>query len=163
MKISWLGAVLGATLLAAPALGRADAEEDKVKEAFTALQAGIQAADADKLWPLLDTSTQKAVEKAAAALAAEYDKAKPEGKEQLEKLFGLSAAEMGKLKAEPKLFVKTKRFIGKWHEVPGSKVDKVTVSGDKATLNYTEEDGDKEKLDFVKQDGKWKVILPKVM
>ena len=161
MKISWLGAVLGAMLLASPALARGDA--DDVKDTFTALQAGIKAADADKVWPLLDTSTQKAIEKAAAALAAEYDKAKPEGKEQLEKLFGLSAAEMGKLKAEPKLFVKTKRFIGKWHEVPGSKVDKVTVSGDKATLNYTEEDGDKEKLEFVKQDGKWKAVLPKVM
>jgi hypothetical protein len=163
MKISWLGAVLGATLLAAPVWARADADEDKVKEAFAALQAGIKAGDVDKLWPLLDTTTQKAVEKAATALAAEYDKAKPEGKAQLEKLFGLSAEEMGKLKTEPKLFVKTKRFIGKWHEVPGSKVDKVTVSDDKATLNYTEDDGDKEKLEFVKQDGKWKAVLPKVM
>jgi hypothetical protein len=161
VKINGLWVVLGMTLLAAPA--RADADEDRAKEAFVALQAGIKAADADKLWPLLDTSTQKAVEKAATALAAEYDRAKPEGKTQLEKLFGLSGEEMGKLKAEPKLFLKSKRFLGRWHEVPGSKIDKVTVNGDKATVNYTEEDNDKEKLELVKQDGKWKVILPKVM
>jgi hypothetical protein len=162
MKINRYGIVLGALLLAANSV-RADADEDRAKETFVALQGAIKAGDADKMWALLDATTQKAVEKTATAAAAEYDNAKAEGKTQLEKLFGLSAEEFGKLNAEPKLYLKSKRLPNKWRELPGSKIDKVTVSGDKATLNYTEDDGDKEKLELVKQDGKWKVIFPKVM
>jgi hypothetical protein len=145
-----------------PLLARADAESD-VKDAFVEFQAAIKAGDADKIWPLLDTTSQKAVEKAAAALAAEHEKAKDAGKTQLEKLFGLSAEEIAKLKTTPKLYCKSKRFIKQWDEVPGSKITQVIVKEDKATVKYTEEDGDKEEMQLSKQDGKWKIMLPKVL
>jgi hypothetical protein len=155
--------VIGALFLAVvlPGLARADAESD-AKEAFVALQAALKAGDADKIWPLLDSATQKAVEKNAAALFGEYDKANATGKTQLEKLFGLTPDEMGKLKMMPKLYCKSKRFIGQWHELPGSKITQVSLDGDKAILKYTEEDGDKEEMKLSKQDGKWKIVLPSV-
>ena len=58
-----------------------------------------------------------------------------------------------------KLYLKAKPFLGKYREVPGSKIDKVTVEGDKATVHYTEDDGDKETLPLVKQDGKWRLSV----
>jgi hypothetical protein len=36
----------------------------------------------------------------------------------------------------------------------------VVIQGNKATVNYTEEDGDKEKLRFVKEGENWKVTAP---
>jgi hypothetical protein len=148
-------------LAMAPALAHADDEAD-AKAAFVSFQAALKAGDADKIWPLLDTTTQQAVEKAAGSLAAEYDKGSATTKGQLETLFGLSAEEFGKLKTTPKLYVKSKRFLKLWHEVPDSKVTQTSVDGDKATVKYTEEDGDKEKMDLSKQGGKWKIVLPKV-
>jgi hypothetical protein len=153
--------VLGVLALT-PMLARADAESD-AKDAFVEFQAAIKAGDADKIWPLLDTTSQKAVEKAATALAAEYDKGNAATKEQLEKLFGLTADEIGKLKTTPKLYTKSKRFLKQWDEVPGSKITQVTVKDDKATVKYTEADGDKEEMQLSKQDGKWKIVLPKVL
>jgi hypothetical protein len=152
--------VLGVLALT-PITVRADAESD-VKDVFVEFQAAIKAGDADKIWPLLDTTTQKAVEKTAAALFAEYDKGNATTKAALEKMFGLSAEEIGKLRTTPKLYCKSKRFIGQWHEVPGSTVEKVLLDGDKATVKYKEEDGDKEELKLSKQDSKWKIVLPKV-
>ena len=67
MKKSWWVAVLF-VLAVLQSLARADSgEEDQVKEAFVAFQTGLKAGDADKLWPLLDTTTQAAVTKAASA------------------------------------------------------------------------------------------------
>jgi len=133
------------------------AEEDDARAAFTAFQAALKAGDPEKIWPLLDTKTQGDADKAAAALKANYAKAKPAEKATLEKAFGLSAAEIKDVTG--KVYLKSKRFLGKYHEIPGSKFDKATVEGDKATINYTEEDGDKEKLSLVRQDGKWKVSI----
>ena len=81
---------------------------------------------------------------------------------QLEKLFRLTAEEIGQLKTTPTVYLKSKRFLDKWNEVPGSKIDKVIVNGDKATLKYIEEDGDYEEMPLSKQDGKWKVVLRKI-
>jgi hypothetical protein len=146
---------LAASLLAGTAVRAAD--EDDAKEAFTAFQAAIKAADHEKLWSLVDTATQADADKYAKTVQASYAKAGDDEKAKLEKAFGLSADEMSKITG--KLFLKSKPFLGKYHEVPGSKIDKVTVEGDKATVNYTEEDGDKEKLQLVKQDGKWKLSV----
>jgi hypothetical protein len=152
--------LLVAVLAITPLLVGADAEAD-VKDAFVAFQAAIKARDVEKLWPLLDTSSQKAVEKAATALAAEHAKATDTGKTQLEGMFGLTAEEIGKLNAMPQLYCKSKRFLKQWGEVPGSQITGVDVRDDKATVKYTETDGDKEKLELSKQDGKWKIVLSK--
>ena len=150
-----VGAMLLAGAVAAPwCLG---AEEDNVRAAFTAFQAALKSGDGEKIWPLLDAKTQAAADKAATALKTNYGKAKPADKTALEKAYGLSAAEI--VGVTGKVYLKSKRFAGKYHEIPGSKFDKATVDGDKAIVNYTEEDGDKEKLSLVREDGKWKVSI----
>jgi hypothetical protein len=134
------------------------AEEDKVRETFTALQAALKAKDAGKVWKLLDRESQAAAERTARVVKAAYAKANDEKKAKLEKALGLSGAELGKLTGEG--FLKTKRFLGKYDEIADSKIDKIAVVEDRATVNYTEADGDKEKLRLNRQDGVWKVSLP---
>jgi hypothetical protein len=140
-------------LAAAPAFA---AEEDKVKEVFKAFQDAVKAKDADKLWDLLDTSSREAAEKTAKTFKDAYAKAKDDKKKELEKNLGLTADELAGLTG--KTFLKSARYHGKYHEVPGSTVEKVAVEDKKATVFYKEEDGDKEKLGLVNQDGKWKVV-----
>jgi uncharacterized membrane protein YvbJ len=140
-------------LAAAPGFA---AEEDKVKEAFQAFQDAIKARDADKIWDLLDTSSREAAEKTAKTFKDAYAKAKDDKKKELEKRLGLTADQLAGLTG--KTFLKSTRYHAKYHEVPGSTVEKVAVEDKKATVFYTEEDGDKEKLGLVNQDGKWKVV-----
>ena len=97
------------------------AEEDDARAAFTAFQASLKSGDPEKMWPLLDTKTQADADKAAAALKTSYGKAKPAEKTALEKAFGLTAAEMTAVSG--KVYLKSKRFLGKYHEIPDSKLD----------------------------------------
>jgi hypothetical protein len=50
-------------------------------------------------------------------------------------------------------------FQKKYHEVPESQVESVTVPGEDATVRYVEPDGDHEKLTAVRQGGGWKLLL----
>jgi hypothetical protein len=148
---------LAAGFCAAPV--RADADEDAVRAAFTDFQKALKAGDADKIWPLLSEASQGEIDKTAKKLRDEYDKADAAGKTKLEKAFGLSAEEMAKV--DGKLYVKSKKYLGKYDEVPTSKIDKVTIDGDKATVFYIEADGDKVQMAAVRKDGKWK-LSPKL-
>jgi hypothetical protein len=130
------------------------ADEDQIRQAFQNFQAAIKARDADKLWDLLDRQSRTAADAAAKEIQASYQKANGANKQKLEKALGLTGAELASLTG--KVFVKSNKYIGKYHEVPGSTVEKVTVEGDKATVFYKEEDGDKEKLAFIREDAKWK-------
>jgi hypothetical protein len=152
------GALLLALSLfaAAPGVARADAEAD-VRAAFAALQAALKAGDAEKIWPLLDKDSQAAAERVAKGWKGRYNDARPRDRLKLEKMFGLTAKEMAGLTG--KLYVKSKRYLGVHDEIAPSKVTKVAVAGDKATVFYTEPDGDKVKLELVKQGGQWKVSL----
>jgi hypothetical protein len=136
----------------------ADPEEEAVRKAFADFQAALKARDPEKIWGLLDDDSRAEADRAAKDIHDAYAKADAAGKAETEKALGLSAAELAAL--DGKGFLKTSRFHGKYHEVPDSKVEKVVVQGDKATLTYVEEDGDKEKLSFVKQAGQWKVSVP---
>jgi len=149
--------VLLGPILLVTAAARADDELD-VKTVFLAFQAALKVADHEKLWSLLDTKARAETDAYAKIVQATYGKSNDDEKAKLEKAFGLSADEMNKLTG--KLYLKSKPFLKKYHEVPGSKVDKVTVEGDKAAVNYIEEDNDKEKLELVRQDGKWKLSIP---
>jgi hypothetical protein len=147
--------VLGCAKTASrPALG----EEDPVRQTFAALQAALKARDADKVYALLDRESKADAERAAKAVQAAYAKALDKEKSEQEKGLGLSGTELAALTGPG--FLKSKRFHGKYEELPDSKIDKVTLQGDKAVVNYTEADGDKEKLSFVRQEGQWKVTLP---
>lgn len=138
-----------------PALSLA-ADEDDVRAAFQSFQQALKAGDPDKIWPLMDKASQDAAEKNARTLREGYEKADAKKKTEIEKAMGLSAAELGKLNG--KLYTKSKRFLGKkpYDEIPTSKIEKVTINGDKATIHYSEADGDKLEIVAVRQDGKWK-------
>ena len=136
----------------------AGSEEEAVQKAFAALQEAMKAKDGEKLFGLLDAESQADAERAAQSVKDAYAKATPADKSEKEKELGLSAAELAALDA--KGFLKSKRFLGKWHEIPDSKFEKATAQGEKATLNYVEQDGDHEKLSYVKQGGAWKVSIP---
>jgi ketosteroid isomerase-like protein len=152
--------VLFAALLVAVSSSHSAQNKDEaaVKDAWTALQAAIKAKDGDKLWNLIDSATKADAERAAKKVKADYKKADAEIKALLEKELGLAANEFAKMTGAT--IIKTKRFHARWNEIPGSKVEKITVQGDSAVLNYLEEDGDKEKLNYSRQDGKWKASLP---
>jgi hypothetical protein len=132
--------------------------EDAVRKAFTDFQAALKAKDAAKVWQLLDGDSQADAERAATKLRQGYNKAGPEKKAQLEKVMGLPGPELAKLKGEG--FLKTKRFLAKYDEVPTSKIDRVVVEGTTATVHYTEPDGDKETLRLKELKGKWKLVVP---
>jgi hypothetical protein len=143
----------------APAPAPAPAgDEGAVRAAFAAFQAALEARDADKLWGMLDEDSRAEAERAAKALQGAYEKADAAAKAEQEKALGLTGPELAALTGPG--FLKSNRFHGKYHEIPGSKVEKVTVQGDRATVNYVEDDGDKEKLTLVRQGGAWKLSLP---
>jgi hypothetical protein len=131
--------------------------EDEVKKAFASLQEALKAKDADKIWALLDADSQADAERQATAVRDAYAKADKAGREEMEKTLGLGGKELESVKGVG--YLKTKRFLGKHDEIADSKLDKVTVAGDKGTVNYTEQDGDKEKLTFTKVKDGWKVSL----
>ncbi len=105
---------------------------------------------------MIDSDSQSDAERAAQAVQLSYGKAADKG--DFEKKYGLTSSELAAMNG--RLFVKSNRFHGKYHEVPGSKLDAVKVKGDTARLAYIEEDGDKEKLTLVRQQGQWKFIIP---
>jgi hypothetical protein len=108
-------------------------DEKPVREAFTAFQEALKAHDGDKLWNLIDAESQAGAERSGKAL-------------------NLSGKD----------FLKSDQFCGQkpLNEVPDGKFKKVSIQGDKATVNYVEADGDEEKLKLVREGGQWKVSAP---
>jgi hypothetical protein len=158
-RIGWAG-LLGAAVALGCAkttdLPRTD-EEGAVRLQFAELQAALQSRDADKLWMLLDNRSRADAERAAKAIQTAYAKASREEKAEQEKILGLSGAELAGLTG--KSFLKTKRFQDRYQEVRDSKIDKVEVQGDSATVHYLDPEGEREKAILVRQDGSWKVWL----
>jgi hypothetical protein len=163
-RIGWMGLLCTAVALGcSKTTDRPPADEEgAVREQFAELQSALRNRDAEKLWLLLDSRSRADAERAAQAIQTAYAHANPEEKVEQEKALGLIGAELAGLTGEG--FLKTKRFQDRYHEVPDSKIDKVVVQGDSATVHYLEPDGEKEKAILVRQDGRWKVWLtmPKV-
>src|SRR5579862_2587175 len=124
--------LLPAVLLLTSSIVRAD-DADDVKTAFTSFQAALKAADHEKMWPLLDKATQADAEKYAKMVQATYGKADDDEKAKLEKSFGLSPGDMNKITG--KMYLKAKPFLAKHHELPGGKITKIDIDGDKATVS----------------------------
>jgi hypothetical protein len=133
-----------------------------VRKQFAELQSAIKGGDAAKLWTLLDSKSQAEAEQAAKDIQTAHAKAGVEERAKQEEALGLPAAELTGLTG--KHFLKSKRFQSKYHELPDSTIEKVTVQGNNATVYYLEPDGDKEKLILVRQEGQWKawLAMPKV-
>jgi hypothetical protein len=133
-------------------------QEGPVREKVAELQATLKSGDSDKLWALLSAKSQADAERAASAIKTAYTKATTqEEKTKQEEATGLTGTELAGLKG--KGFLKTKRFQKKYHELPDSKIEKVTVEKGSATVHYLEPDGDNEKLILLHEDGQWKAWL----
>src|SRR5262249_42794639 len=124
-----------------PSKGTQVSDEEQVRQTFAAFQEALKAGDADKLWALLDDDSRADAERIAQTARDSYAKASPAEKADQEKGLGLPGAELAGLKGPG--FLKTKRFLGTYDEVPESKLEKVAVKGDTATVGYVEPDGDK--------------------
>jgi hypothetical protein len=151
-----LGCVLLVFSLGFLSDSRSAAGEDDVRLAWGNLQKAIKTRDADKIWGLLDSDSQSDADRAAKAVKTAFGKSSD--KADFEKKYGLTGPELAGMNG--KLFLKSNRFHGKYHEVPGSKLESVKVKGETARLNYVEEDGDKEKFSLVRQKGQWRFIMP---
>jgi hypothetical protein len=132
-------------------------DEAQVRERFQELQATLKSGDADQLWEMLDRKSQTDADRLAQSIQTAYAGASPPEKAKLEETLGLPAAELATLSG--KGYLKTKRFRGKYEELPLSKIDKVTIQDGKATVYFDEPDGDKEKAYFIRADGQWNVWL----
>jgi hypothetical protein len=137
-------------------------EEPVVRAKFEELQSAVKNHAAERVWQLLDKKSQTDAERVATDMRTAYAKANPEQKAQLEKTLALSVTDISDLTGVG--FLNSQRFQGKYQELPDSKIDKVVVQGENATVYYIEPDGDHEKLILVRQNGQWKIWLaiPKV-
>ncbi len=135
----------------------ADADEAAVRERFAELQSAIKKQDAEKIWEMLDAKSKADAERVVKEIISAYEKADPKEKTELEDALGLKADGMAALTAPG--YLKTKRFQKKYDELPDSKIEKVVVRTDGATLHYLEPDGDKEKLIFLRQGNSYQALL----
>jgi glucan-binding YG repeat protein len=136
---------------------KADMSEDEVTQAFVSLQSAIKAKDGDKTWTLLAKESQDDADREAKAVKEAFAKAADKDKADYEKKLELTGKELADMSG--KLYVKSRRFYGKYHEIPDSKVEKVVVAGDSGTVHYIEEDGDKVKQEVVREKGQWKFVI----
>jgi hypothetical protein len=144
-----------------PAAAPDPAEEAAVRKLFAQLQSAFKDRDLDRVWAMLDSRSKADAEWETNAIQAVYGKASPEEKVKLEEMLGLSQTDAAGLTAV--IFMKTKRFHRNYHELPDSKIDKVTFEDGKATVEYIEPDDDHAKVIFVREAGEWKawLVMPK--
>ena len=137
-------------------------DEAQVKQAFSRLKAAIAAKSGDAIWDLVDKDTQTDADREAKAVKATYAKRDDKGKKAYEEQMKLDAKELADMTG--KLYLQSQRFYGKHHEIPDSRVEKVTVTGDAAALVFVEPDDDKVTLRLTRDPGEgqlrpWKVSL----
>jgi hypothetical protein len=146
-------------------IGTLETPEEQVKakfntfqQAFTVLEKQPTEDNARLVWDLLHTDSQLDADRAAKFIREEFKKADATEKAKQEKALGLTATELEGLSGLS--FLRSKRFLGKYDELPASKMDKVEVRGDEASVIYIEPDNDRVTLRMARQDGQWKVLLP---
>jgi hypothetical protein len=164
---NWLGA---GVLLAACAVGCSGgprgsgsgaspeakaADEAAVRARFAELQAGAK--DDEKVWALMDEMSKAAAEKKAQQVREEVAKLDAGGKALAEKDYGLSAAELAKVTG--KGLLKTKKMRHELEEMAESRLDKVVIGADDATVHFVEPNGKEERLRFVRRGGQWQAWM----
>jgi hypothetical protein len=134
--------------------------EAEVTKAFADLQAAAQAKDADKLWDLIDKTTQDNAEAEAKRVKQVYANLAANDKMGYEKKLGLSAQEL----AEPsgKLYLKSIPFYSQaLAKIPGSTIDKLEHTAvQTAIVYYGQPGGSVSKLDLFHQHSGWKFVVP---
>jgi hypothetical protein len=168
--VRWGGAALlaGALLVGctgAPTGTAKQKDEERVGEKFVALQGALKNvlakpddADTRPLWDLLHTDTQLDADRIAKKIRADFDKADDATKAKMSEALHTPVA---KLKTYSGLhYLRSKTFLGKYDEIPESKLEKVAFeSKDKAWAHYEEPDKEHQKVELVRQDLQWKVLL----
>jgi hypothetical protein len=139
-----------------PAKG-GDRDEAEVRQVFTDFQAALKQRDGARLWDLLAEDSRQDADRRAKGLKDDFAKADEAKRAEMEKNLELPAHALPIL--DGKGYLKSKQFFGKYHEVPDSKLKDIAVKGDKAQLNYVEEDGDEERLQLVREQGHWKLLV----
>jgi len=118
--------------------------ERAIEQAFTRLQANIAALQEkkqrvdDPIWDLLGPGSQADAEREAKIVKDAYAKLTDKDKADLEQKLALSAKELGDMNG--KHYVKSQLFLDKYQKVPESKVSKITITGEKATLDFVQPD-----------------------
>ena len=140
-------------------------EQAAVRQEFNRLKAAIAALKegkdtADSIWDLLGTDSQADAEREAKVVKAAYAKLADKDKADLEKKMALSAKELADMNG--KYYVKSQRFQSKHQKIPDSKVGKITITGETATLEYIEPDNSTVTAKLVRQKAvsdRWKFNL----
>jgi len=140
-------------------------DEEQVQEKFVALQDALKAilakpddADTRALWDLLHTDTQLDADRVAKKVREQFDRADDASKAKVCEALHVPAAKMSQFSGPH--YLRSKTFLGKYNEIPDSKLEKITFERDKAWVHYLEPDGDHQKLELVRQDRQWKILLP---
>jgi hypothetical protein len=135
--------------------------EAPVRQVFEEFGTALKTKDAAKMWALLDPDTQAEATKMAQEIQEHYVKASKEQQAEWDTNLGLTSAEVSGMTGQG--IVRTKRFLGKYEEIPESKIQNVVIKGEVANVHYLEPDGDKAILVVKHKEGKWKVApdLPK--
>jgi hypothetical protein len=133
--------------------------ETDVRARFKQLQDAINAKDSAKVWAMSTTKTQEAATKVAKGIQDKFAKANDAGKDKLAKIVGLPKDAVAKMTGQD--YFKTPAFNEKFSELadPKTKIEKVVLKGDKATVHFIEPDNDKVTIDFVVQDKEWKAEI----
>ena len=154
--LSWFVFAIGVTGCT-PTGPENNSTDAQITQAFKALQTAIKAKDADKIWELLAKESQGEADREAKFVKDAFAKANDKEKVEYEKKLELTAKELADITG--KLYIKSKGFYGKYHEIPDSKVKKITVKGDSGTVRYIEEDNDEVNQEVVREQGKWKFVM----
>jgi hypothetical protein len=167
--VRWGGAAIIVAALAVgcsrgPTGTAKEKDEEQVRAKFVALQDALRSllksaeGDSRPLYDLLHTDTQLDADRVAKSVSEAYAKADPATQAKFAEKLGVPAAQMGQLSGLN--YLRSKFFLDKYHEIPDSKVEKISFERDKAWVHYVEPDGDHEKLELAREDTVWKVILP---
>jgi hypothetical protein len=136
-------------------------DSEALRKQFAEVQKAVQSKDAGKLWELLGSKSQGDAEKIAREIRETFAKGTAEEKRKQAETLGLDAKDLNQLTG--KAYLMSAPVWRKLKELPESKIARIVLTGDNATLHYLETDGDKEKMIFVRQGNDWKawLILPR--
>jgi hypothetical protein len=144
-------------------------EQAAVRQEFNRLKAAIAALkegkDTDSVWDFLGAESQADAEREAKVVKAAYAKLADKDKVDLEKKMALSAKELADMNG--KYYLKSQRFQSKHQKIPDSRVSKITITGETATLVFIEPDNNSVTATLVRQKAvpqqplldKWKFNL----
>lgn len=156
MAVVAIGLALGCGSPSAP---QKSAKDIEVEQAFQKLQKVIEREDAAGIWALLTKDARDDAEREARAMKEGFLAMSDTNKPAYEKKSRLSAEELAKMTGQT--YLKSAFFFtGEVEELTESKLDRIVVTGDTATVYYVEDNGEKERLPAAREEGLWRFAMP---